>query len=139
MIRRPPRSTRTDTLFPYTTLFRSSSGKVPRLSAGQSASAALDRSDEPGDDNWKKRLIGASGRSSSVGGAGVGIGGADFRFCRRPRRGRLLRLCRGITGVVGHARSGLDSGGGWWGGGGGGGPLGGGWRVGGVGWGRAGG
>src|SRR3546814_19592743 len=28
MIRRPPRSTRTDTLFPYTTLFRS---KAPRL------------------------------------------------------------------------------------------------------------
>src|SRR3546814_2618975 len=31
MIRRPPRSTRTDTLFPYTTLFRSASaGKYPR-------------------------------------------------------------------------------------------------------------
>src|SRR3546814_13003045 len=29
MIRRPPRSTRTDTLFPYTTLFRSSSGGTP--------------------------------------------------------------------------------------------------------------
>src|SRR3546814_15731262 len=28
MIRRPPRSTRTDTLFPYTTLFRSVSGDV---------------------------------------------------------------------------------------------------------------
>src|SRR3546814_18851722 len=27
MIRRPPRSTRTDTLFPYTTLFRSASDK----------------------------------------------------------------------------------------------------------------
>src|SRR3546814_20008503 len=27
MIRRPPRSTRTDTLFPYTTLFRSPKGK----------------------------------------------------------------------------------------------------------------
>src|SRR3546814_14985126 len=27
MIRRPPRSTRTDTLFPYTTLFRSSENK----------------------------------------------------------------------------------------------------------------
>src|SRR3546814_2215689 len=27
MIRRPPRSTRTDTLFPYTTLFRSGTGK----------------------------------------------------------------------------------------------------------------
>src|SRR3546814_8569818 len=30
MIRRPPRSTRTDTLFPYTTLFRSSDGDVDR-------------------------------------------------------------------------------------------------------------
>src|SRR3546814_12181986 len=28
MIRRPPRSTRTDTLFPYTTLFRSHTGMV---------------------------------------------------------------------------------------------------------------
>src|SRR3546814_8285938 len=28
MIRRPPRSTRTDTLFPYTTLFRSDTGKA---------------------------------------------------------------------------------------------------------------
>src|SRR3546814_1864006 len=28
MVRRPPRSTRTDTLFPYTTLFRSGGGKV---------------------------------------------------------------------------------------------------------------
>src|SRR3546814_4651352 len=30
MIRRPPRSTRTDTLFPYTTLFRSQSGDSRR-------------------------------------------------------------------------------------------------------------
>src|SRR3546814_4618981 len=29
MIRRPPRSTRTDTLFPYTTLFRSAIGAAP--------------------------------------------------------------------------------------------------------------
>src|SRR3546814_7174664 len=29
MIRRPPRSTRTDTLFPYTTLFRSIPGDTP--------------------------------------------------------------------------------------------------------------
>src|SRR3546814_14548079 len=28
MIRRPPRSTRTDTLFPYTTLFRSGAGRI---------------------------------------------------------------------------------------------------------------
>src|SRR3546814_11972490 len=31
MIRRPPRSTRTDTLFPYTTLFRSKLAANPRL------------------------------------------------------------------------------------------------------------
>src|SRR3546814_10811559 len=30
MIRRPPRSTRTDTLFPYSTLFRSPDGTGPR-------------------------------------------------------------------------------------------------------------
>src|SRR3546814_19203077 len=34
MIRRPPRSTRTDTLFPYTTLFRSSrDGRDPQIVA----------------------------------------------------------------------------------------------------------
>src|SRR3546814_4739629 len=32
MIRRPPRSTRTDTLFPYTTLFRSLKGTVEKVS-----------------------------------------------------------------------------------------------------------
>src|SRR3546814_6784506 len=32
MIRRPPRSTRTDTLFPYTTLFRSPDAAGPRHS-----------------------------------------------------------------------------------------------------------
>src|SRR3546814_2580168 len=31
MIRRPPRSTRTDTLFPYTTLFRSPGRDVPEV------------------------------------------------------------------------------------------------------------
>src|SRR3546814_2614569 len=38
MIRRPPRSTRTDTLFPYTTLFRS-----PPLRAGRPPGHAADR------------------------------------------------------------------------------------------------
>src|SRR3546814_10515908 len=33
MIRRPPRSTRTDTLFPYTTLFRSSRARTMRQAA----------------------------------------------------------------------------------------------------------
>src|SRR3546814_5042939 len=35
MIRRPPRSTRTDTLFPYTTLFRSLLGRSRRPSGTQ--------------------------------------------------------------------------------------------------------
>src|SRR3546814_1227878 len=45
MIRRPPRSTRTDTLFPYTTLFRSGSAPI----AGPSAGSA------PGPE-WKRRV-----------------------------------------------------------------------------------
>src|SRR3546814_6092460 len=36
MIQRPPRSTRTDTLFPYTTLFRSVLEEVLRRTAGES-------------------------------------------------------------------------------------------------------
>src|SRR3546814_5217320 len=43
MIRRQPRSTRTDTLFPYTTLFRSRSSSAAR----SSASAASARSTRP--------------------------------------------------------------------------------------------
>src|SRR3546814_14799512 len=47
MIRRPPRSTRTDTLFPYTTLFRSEaiteSGRARRhLVAGKNAGPVLE-------------------------------------------------------------------------------------------------
>src|SRR6056297_2570805 len=44
MIRRPPRSTRTDTLFPYTTLFRSCGGgpaRVPSDRVGQGARRLL--------------------------------------------------------------------------------------------------
>src|SRR3546814_4821570 len=37
MIRRPPRSTRTDTLFPYTTLFRSHPSSCLRLSLARTA------------------------------------------------------------------------------------------------------
>src|SRR3546814_8913329 len=46
MIRRPPRSTRTDTLFPYTTLFRSKPASRPIASSASpsSASASAPRS-----------------------------------------------------------------------------------------------
>src|SRR3546814_8115037 len=57
MIRRPPRSTRTDTLFPYTTLFRSlpkaatattrnRSPRPPRATAAASAPTPAARSEE---------------------------------------------------------------------------------------------
>src|SRR3546814_18000299 len=54
MIRRPPRSTRTDTLFPYTTLFRSGAA-VHRAGAG----AILQRAAVDPDDH--RRAIGAFG------------------------------------------------------------------------------
>src|SRR3546814_15507357 len=44
MIRRPPRSTRTDTLFPYTTLFRSGDGDVLAIVEQQ---RRLERGDDP--------------------------------------------------------------------------------------------
>src|SRR3546814_4567700 len=45
MIRRPPRSTRTDTLFPYTTLFRSFPirGEVPQADQPRAAAGRLRR------------------------------------------------------------------------------------------------
>src|SRR3546814_5970328 len=42
MIRRPPRSTRTDTLFPYTTLFRSSFRIGNRLPGNPEGTAGLE-------------------------------------------------------------------------------------------------
>src|SRR3546814_13376861 len=66
MIRRPPRSTRTDTLFPYTTLFRS------RLHGNLLAG---DHADETG----KARLAAALRRQAAtpVGSADVGIDGGQ--------------------------------------------------------------
>src|SRR3546814_10140071 len=51
MIRRPPRSTRTDTLFPYTTLFRSRFPRIDRatdgmqVGVGQHAPAVVTQAD----------------------------------------------------------------------------------------------
>src|SRR3546814_17068778 len=49
MIRRPPRSTRTDTLFPYTTLFRSSKYRSVPLEANR-------RSYRPGSNESTRRV-----------------------------------------------------------------------------------
>src|SRR3546814_2800074 len=49
MIRRPPRSTLTDTLFPYTTLFRADWGRAQPVSlhGGKSVEARVERTREP--------------------------------------------------------------------------------------------
>src|SRR3546814_8846532 len=60
MIRRPPRSTRTDTLFPYTTLFRSAGGAPPSAGAGGLHSATRSSCG---------RVCGAVERRSAVAGA----------------------------------------------------------------------
>src|SRR3546814_17269833 len=74
MIRRPPRSTRTDTLFPYTTLFRSG-GAVARRVRGP------DRAD-------RGRAV-----ADVVSRAGSSAGDGQFGLCPRGRGGRR-RGCR---------------------------------------------
>src|SRR3546814_10125443 len=51
MIRRPPRATRTDTLFPYTTLFRSPEGEFPMQCHGIESESGNQR-------DQRARLIG---------------------------------------------------------------------------------
>src|SRR3546814_1874377 len=64
MIRRPPRSTRTDTLFPYTTLFRSGrlGGRVLRLGLRRSVLGAAQAD--------RVERVGASRPRSGGGGVG---------------------------------------------------------------------
>src|SRR3546814_18748606 len=77
MIRRPPRSTRTDTLFPYTTLFRSVDADVARLqpcARGTARDRCCGRARR--DDRAPLFGAGASGRRES----------ARIRLCRAPVR-----------------------------------------------------
>src|SRR3546814_12673982 len=79
MIRRPPRSTRTDTLFPYTTLFRSEDASTGAIGArrwpGKGRGAAIAAA--PG-------AAGGGGRAPVAGG-GDGSG-AEGRRQALPRR-----------------------------------------------------
>src|SRR3546814_10774945 len=78
MIRRPPRSTRTDTRFPYTTLFRSS---LP--SPGYSArDIGVPRPD----------AISRSGRKNGHDGLSLALGWR-LRASSRRRRERLISIC----------------------------------------------
>src|SRR3546814_8419921 len=64
MLRRPPRSTRTDTLFPYTTLFRSvahSRSSVPRGGGAAGAGGAGDPARRPALPRWGRPARGCAG------------------------------------------------------------------------------
>src|SRR3546814_4191698 len=61
MIRRPPRSTRTDTLFPYTTLFRSGSGL-------SNSSTQVRVSTQRADDGSLQSLVAGAGARGSPSG-----------------------------------------------------------------------
>src|SRR3546814_3325042 len=63
MIRRPPRSTRTDTLFPYTTLFRSfspatSQPDLGEIQVGDRDAGIMDRADIAVRIDRRQRLVG---------------------------------------------------------------------------------
>src|SRR3546814_20885288 len=120
MIRRPPRSTRTDTLFPYTTLFRSATGS---LDFEQTSADAFPRADarltinnftrttaalvsEPVDINVAGKLLPDGGevravmreRGSVIGRlqaslrtVGPGAGSWTERLQEAPRRGEIGR------------------------------------------------
>src|SRR3546814_19793269 len=107
MIRRPPRSTRTDTLFPYTTLFRSSGRQAdPRRArrhrlhpeGGRRAvqAAGQDEADEEPLRQVDHRRGGASGGLCAPGASGGKIGSAScreraFQFVKTSGVGRALK------------------------------------------------
>src|SRR3546814_5354813 len=83
MIRRPPRSTRTDTLFPYTTLFRSSCNSgIRRYDRPAVAAYAGGEPDERQEEAAPAHLAGRSHRYPAADGAGHL--GADAPALERP-------------------------------------------------------
>src|SRR3546814_9698965 len=90
MIRRPPRATLTDTLFPYTTLFRS-----VRPSRGETASVNVDVAGLGGDVQYARLRANAAKywpigggfifSLSGEGGVIKGYGGDDVRLTDRKR------------------------------------------------------
>src|SRR3546814_19829627 len=87
MIRRPPRSTRTDTLFPYTTLFRSlkaaARGELARIEAMGGAIAAVENA------YMKEQLVESAARRLEAieGGEQTVVGVNDYSESEHPPTG----------------------------------------------------
>src|SRR3546814_6097140 len=105
MIRRPPRSTRTDTLFPYTTLFRSDQAldSAAEVGAGAGDHPGQDdggrgqptvRSDALGDRELGRR------RQARHGERAAGQAGGRARAVRAPTQGPAGSLWRGDAGAA---------------------------------------
>src|SRR3546814_10004628 len=80
MIRQPPGSTRTDTLFPYTTLFRSSRELLPwspRLAAEAAPTRAEARQQGSGRGDRRLHAVAAVGLGGVQGAVGDFEGGVD--------------------------------------------------------------
>src|SRR3546814_5421818 len=67
MIRRPPRSTRTDTLFPDTTLFRSDPFYFTQFVQSHASARAVDAVDEHSDRAFQARIIADRAYSANTG------------------------------------------------------------------------
>src|SRR3546814_1580575 len=92
MIRPPPRSTRTDTLFPYTTLFRSSLwtsvGDPPRCPSRQPDAVRADRTAQPRRSPEARHVRDGIVRWQCADRAARAIGGADSNRQANARHAR---------------------------------------------------
>src|SRR3546814_2125619 len=93
MIRRPPRSTRTATLFPYTTLFRSHPDGAPQLveRIARAAPAAAQRG-------------GGGGKLERLGGGQIGDRGAEEKAGQHLVLRKRRNACEGDFGPQAGAR-----------------------------------
>src|SRR3546814_10208354 len=97
MIRRPPRSTRTDTLFPYTTLFRSNAAHLQYARFGEGDLPDMPRGLAPGDASVERdartgqveAIVGAEAHPRAVRQA---VAACGHRFAHRPERRELTRI-----------------------------------------------
>src|SRR3546814_15430671 len=92
MIRRPPRSTRTDTLFPYTTLFRSACRPGGKIETGTDSAANAERRIVHGNGNFlqpQRAVHAVDGQGKNK----TGAEGESFKGAGRWEEGRVGKEC----------------------------------------------